>query len=184
MWQHWRIVKDLAQVDLAKDSDVSFLCLVYSFTPNKPSCYMFNKNWKLRSSSWWLSHPFEKYALQIGSFFQGSGGEKRKKCLKPPNQSSFSKQKKLCESFISKLGFSKWHRHISQANLLPYSCNSNPSKGQVETRCADELQEKTIRTLSTGSFTRFRCFRLSGAPGVEFCCCCFNFFGGKTYEMS
>ena len=90
------------------------------------------------------------------------------KMFETTKQFIFPNKKNLCESFISqKMGFSKWHRHISQANLLPYSCNSNPSKGQVKTRCTDELQEKTIRTLPTGSFTRFRCFRLSGAPGVE-----------------
>ena len=27
--------------------------------------------------SWWLNHPFEKYARQIGSFSQGSGQKEK-----------------------------------------------------------------------------------------------------------
>ena len=112
---------------------------------------MFNKTWKFRSSSWWFQ-PIWKICSSNWIMSPSIRGGNWKKCLKPPNQSSFRNKKNLCESFISKMGFSKWHRHISQANLLPYSCNSNPSKGQIETRCTDELQEKTIRTLSTGFF--------------------------------
>ena len=33
--------------------------------------------------SWWLNHPFEKYARQNGSIFSNFRGEK-KKYLKPP----------------------------------------------------------------------------------------------------
>ena len=66
------MVKDLAQVHLAKDSDLSFLCLVYSFTPNKQLCLI-----KLGSSGHLVGgfNPFEKYALQIGSCPQVSGEE-------------------------------------------------------------------------------------------------------------
>lgn len=133
---------------------------------------MFIKNRKFRSSSWWwwFQPIWIKMLFKLDHFSKDPGGKKEKKCLKPPNQSSFSKQKKpVWIIHLKNLGFSKWHRHISQANLLPYSCNSNPSKGQVKTGCTDELQEKTIRTLDS--------FKLPGSrSGVSCCCCCFNFF--------
>ena len=36
-----------------------------------------------RFSSWWLNHPSEKYARQIGLVFPNFRGENTK-CLKPP----------------------------------------------------------------------------------------------------
>ena len=56
------------------------LNLSYLFGVRDPCAIAINLT---RKSSWWLNHPFEKYARQIGSFPQGSGW-RFQKCLKAP----------------------------------------------------------------------------------------------------
>ena len=48
-----------------------------------------DKSWKNTKTSWWFfTNPFEKYARQIGSFPQGSGWKLKMFELPPPSKSN------------------------------------------------------------------------------------------------